>query len=1001
MQKPATSKQGDIPWPLALMLLVAVFAFVLAGSQATRIADNLEALGPVCEANLCYFLVAFVAWSFTCAWMASHYRRVVRLTKQGSKLQAILGEGAVKTKNLLPRLSIAGFVAGLVFAGSLLVTDDSKLPFYVTPLQLIIWQAIELSAAVATAIGASLLIWSAYKPIASRLRKSLKAHTLPPFPSLKNTITLGSADENKPERSPYWVTVGRPALNGNILITGSIGAGKTQGTILTYFDQIMANFDPCPSVLAIDPKGTFVPEALKILQGYGLTEHCLHMKLGGSVKFNPIYVPNALKDSRFVDIAYMIQAAGTNFIGSSQDSKFWELNAFNLMRHSLVVCAATRDYYTLLDLYETILASMGDDLPEKIQLSLETKDLSAEEKFNLMRAYDYFAMEFRKLDERVRTSILTTATAFLNQFQEYQASQLFCPAEGEERLRSLDEVVDTGKFLLFDIASVSLARSMGTVMKLLYQKSLLDRLKDRERGKLIPGLLLIDEYQDVVTTSHGASVGDDRFLAKGREANAMSIMATQSLTSLQDAIGKDASAKSLIQCFRTRIAAHSSDLATIQAYQELVGQEERERVSHSVSELSQDAKRNHVLGGFESNNANISESISKSMHKESTLTGKEFTALTAFECFALIYDGVRSRFQHLFLKPYFLKEKATLHLDILSKMATAMVALYCIGSAAAAAPLPNICSVVKTPDFAGCLDFKVSACACGVPPRPCVRFNYYVPTSFVEVQPNAGETFFTALPAARTQIASLPGRGLPFGVEADTDTHSFHSHSLAIPLTSAVMSQMPCGSAMRESTCFEAMSEHLGTNWATGAADLAQPNFLAWLASPKACLVAGAAGSLTGGLSSSIGGGGAMCSVPITIPRYPPSAHFACNGWGVFYPRVGSYNGVSQTAAALMVAARLKSLASEVFQSTPSSAGEKWQMIIPQPSACFREGENIFALETYKRATELARLGAAPGKGYLFAIWQPVSCCKDISDIPSSQAVLGAITAACQAGGSL
>jgi hypothetical protein len=269
----------------------------------------------------------------------------------------------------------------------------------------------------------------------------------------------------------------------------------------------------------------------------------------------------------------------------------------------------------------------------------------------------------------------------------------------------------------------------------------------------------------------------------------------------------------------------------------------------------------------------------------------------------------------------------------------------------------------------------------------------------VEVHPNAGETFFSALPAARGQLSALPAAAVPYGAEADNDTQSFQAHTLAIPLASTVMSQLPCSSSFNDTTCFEAMSEHLGTNWTTGAADQYQPNFLAWMAAPKPCLLVGAATSISGGVGGSFGGGNASCSVANAMQRYPPSAHFACNGWGVFYPRTGVYNGVSQTAGALMVAARLKSIASEVFQSTKSSSGEKWQMILPQASGCFREGENVLPLETFRRATEIGRLSGGPTKGHLFAIWQSVSCCKEMSEIPTSQAVLAAIQAACQAGG--
>lgn len=102
-----------------------------------------------------------------------------------------------------------------------------------------------------------------------------------------------------------------------------------------------------------------------------------------------------------------------------------------------------------------------------------------------------------------------------------------------------------------------------------------------------------------------------------------------------------------------------------------------------------------------------------------------------------------------------------------------------------------------------------------------------------------------------------------------------------------------------------------------------------------------------------------------------------------------------------MVASRIKSLSSEVFNSTPTSPDEKWQMISPQSSSCFREGQNVGLLETIKNARELGRLSSGKLKGHLFVVWSKVSCCQDFAQIPIVYAATEAMIAACKGLGGL
>lgn len=996
----------DIPPSAALLALGTLVGGLIYIESPTAFQTTLSQLDAYFEEHSTFITITFFTLTLNLIFIFSVAARTFGINRQGKRLEILLGRAARPTRaitrfDLVPLLAVLVVV---VFLAKIqfplleqvppILRSESLSPFFNWGIRINYAMAVYLFLVLVTSVPKYL----GFSIFAKR--------SLPPFPRPKNSLVLGSIYDDSPEHNPQWVISSQKALTGNVLSTASIGGGKSQGVILTYFEQVLSNFDPRPSILAIDPKGTFIPEALKVVKRLGLEKDTLHMRLGGNVTFNPIFDPRPLKGGRFLEIAQMIRASALNFMGRNSDSPFWEVSAFNLIKNTLALCAARGDEngLSLNQLYsELVLATQR---PKEIisyleESSLDTAIFDAEERFNLERAAKYFE-EYSQLDEKVKTGVQATATAFLNQFQEYQASQIFCPPQGQATIQSMDEVVDGGKILLFDIPSPALAKSMGTFVKLHYEQSVLNRLTSSERGRERSAVLLIDEYQDVASSGGGQTLGDDRFLAKSREANAISIVAMQSLASLKNSLGKESSSRELIQNFRTIIAGHSSDLDTIQNFKELVGQEDRKKTTHSVSENAQHPSRNLMLGGFEVKDANISESISTSEHREFSVTGREFSRLASFTCFAFIFDGIETQFRKLFLKPYFLKKKNILNSELIKSikkgLAAASLLLFTHSSAFA---FPDVCTVIKSTEFRSCLGFSVSSCMCGWPvPRPCARFTYYVPQTFIEVFPHAKNSHFADLPGVATQLAEVGRLPIPFGAEADDETQSFQAHAIAVPLAILPFSTLPCQGARLDRSCFDAMSEHLGSHWNTGSGDLLQPNRLAWGISPKACLLKGAATSMTGEPEAGNPAVHSGCSTPMDWMKvFPPSPHSACNGWGIFYPRSGTYLGASQTAGALMIASRMKSLGNEVFRTTPHDVDELWQMISPQSSSCFREGQNIGVLETLKNVRELARLSSGKLNGYLFTTWSKVSCCRDLPLVPAAYAAIEAISLACQGKG--
>lgn len=310
------------------------------------------------------------------------------------------------------------------------------------------------------------------------------------------------------------------------------------------------------------------------------------------------------------------------------------------------------------------------------------------------------------------------------------------------------------------------------------------------------------------------------------------------------------------------------------------------------------------------------------------------------------------------------------------------------------AAFPNICTVVDSPYFLQNLEMTYHIIPCGGPiPRPCVEFSYYVPKYFIEVVSNAKETFFGALPGVRAQLTLTPP-SLPFGAEDDSESYSFHAHTLNIPF-GQVFDGLACGNALPDMFCFSAMSEHLGSNWKTGAADLWQPEFLAWSIAPKACLIKGAAMSAFGNTSMGGGGDSSMCSFNMSwLPKFPPSNQPICTGWGIHFPRTGTVTSSDQLTASLVVASRIRSIGAEVLKGISISPDEKWQMILPQASASFREGQNI-ALLQIRGVNELGRFRGT-FKNYLYAIWQRTGCVRELPWLASTKVWLSTLQSVCK-----
>lgn len=335
-----SSSQQDVPPVLALLgfgLVVGALFYLESPTTFQQLARRLDSFFETQTTLVCS---AIFTSAINGTWIYSILSRALGFQKQGSRLELMTGRRSGAHGVPWRTIGVAASLAALSFCTLALEKYPSrealsliKLPTKIEELTLLVLRLnFSFGAFVAMMMLSRAGFWKAAARFGSR--------TLPKIPAPENSLVLGSVAEDQSDKTPEWAVSNRRGLNGNILITGSIGSGKTQGTILPYLDQILGNFRPRPSILAIDPKGTFIPVALKIIEKHGLSKHVLHMRLGGDVTFNPVFHAEPLKGARFLETAQMIRAAAVNFMGKSFDSPFWEISAFNLIKNCLVLCGA-------------------------------------------------------------------------------------------------------------------------------------------------------------------------------------------------------------------------------------------------------------------------------------------------------------------------------------------------------------------------------------------------------------------------------------------------------------------------------------------------------------------------------------------------------------------------------------------------------------------------------------------------------------------------------------
>ena len=180
----------------------------------------------------------------------------------------------------------------------------------------------------------------------------------------------------------------------------------------------------------------------------------------------------------------------------------------------------------------------------------------------------------------------------------------------------------------------NLSKIIAAYLKLDFQTEVMSRLSNNRQIR--KSVFICDEFHEYVTTT------DADFFAQSREAKCINIVATQSYTSIKNAVKDEAATKVILQNLINKLWFRTDDIFTIEEAQKQLGKEEKEKISTTISENAKETKLNFITSNLMSKDSSISESYNKYTQNDYIYDTKFFSQdLQTFTCLSFISDGLK------------------------------------------------------------------------------------------------------------------------------------------------------------------------------------------------------------------------------------------------------------------------------------------------------------------------------------------------------------------------
>ena len=453
--------------------------------------------------------------------------------------------------------------------------------------------------------------------------------TLDPYFNLK--IGLDSSNNN--------VFLPLKGLFQNILITGTIGTGKTSSAMYPFTEQLISfkNNDDTEkiSMLILDVKGNYHGQVKKYCNKYNRNSDLITIDLKNEIKYNPLDKP----DLKPIVLANRLKTILTLFSQNNGES-FWLDKVEQILTECIKLCRLYNDnYVTFLEIHNLI--TLPNYYSEKINIlrnNFISGKFSKLDCYNLLSSLNFFEKEYSKLDSRTLAILKSEITRITGPFiSDIDILNTFSPNKDEITFKGFKEVLNSGKIVVLNMnisEYKNLSKIIAAYLKLDFQTEVMINLANNENNRI--SAFISDEYHEYVTST------DADFFAQSREAKCINIIATQSYTSLLNTLNNKYTVTAITQNLVNKIWYRTDDIYTIEDAQKQIGKEEKIKYSKSISENSKETNFNYITRKFSSFDSNLSESINTYSQFDFIYDTNFFTqALECFNAIAFLSTGTQ------------------------------------------------------------------------------------------------------------------------------------------------------------------------------------------------------------------------------------------------------------------------------------------------------------------------------------------------------------------------